>query len=243
MKISKKKLLIPIFSMVFFLIANFCSATETKSITFSPNNAASISVDTQNTWALAHDATTGNIRTGTTYYVQARYTATKYNIERVFLNFDLSNLPENAEITRATINLRLYTSSGTTASTNYTLTNSTAQDTIIANDLDQYGNNILSDIKYFSGLTGNTYDNSFILNDAGIAELKTDGTISKFAFRNYNFDVLNQSPTIADYIAIYDPRLIIEYTTPMNEHFNLYWLMFKLLSGGLIIILLARRKK
>lgn len=68
----------------------------------------SISYNASTSWAIAHDALTGNLSnyTATTFKVNSgSLKGGKFNIERVFLPFDTSALPDNATVTDAKLKI------------------------------------------------------------------------------------------------------------------------------------------
>ena len=82
-------------------------------VTFYPAAGdGSVYYNNSNSWSTTHDATSGSAAsyTGTTLNVNSgKYNSTKYKIERPFLPFDTSSLPDNAVV--STAKLKVYVDS------------------------------------------------------------------------------------------------------------------------------------
>lgn len=184
-------------------------------------------------WDTLHDSSDGSGTYPSNDSMQVLITAgsttdTWSKLNRCFLLFDTSALPDTATIVSAT--LSLYGSSKSdllyiTPSLGV-YSSSPASDTNLVNgDYDQVGGTLYSDVISYNSISTSGY-NDFTLNSSGMAAISKTG-ISKFSVRNYNYDALDTEPdwtqamssTLTFYSADkgsgYKPKLDITYiTTP-----------------------------
>jgi hypothetical protein len=179
-------------------------------------------------WATAHDAATGtNAGAGTLYsYILARINGGLYRLDRVFILFDTSALPDAAIISAVTLSVygegKLGGGSG--RSHNVYSSSPASNTDIVGADYDQIGSTALCDtpITLGSFYTGNPGTaNQFAFNATGIAAVSTTG-VSKFSMREVLKDVGDTAPTDNIYLDIhmadkgvgYKPTLVVTYTNP-----------------------------
>lgn len=184
------------------------------------------------TWADIHDNADG---TGTTvsnasFYaalVQSSTTSNRWaEIDRGFYLFDTSALPDNANISSATLSLYGSSKADTgswSPSINIYSANPAATNNIVNADYDQVGTTPYSTAITYANWSTTGY-NDFALNATGIAAISKDG-ITKFSSREVTYDVANTAPTwasnkvasftiyTADNGDAYRPKLVINYTT------------------------------
>ncbi len=170
----------------------------------------------------------------TPFYATGNASAGKWTyLYRGIALFDTSGLPDSAAISAATISL--YGSSKTdnlsiAPTTNVYASAPASNNAIAAADYSQVGSTPFCDtvITYANWLISSTspYWNNFALNAAGIAAISLTG-ISKFGFRNANYDVTGTSPTwsyattwndgfSSDKGAGYKPKLVVTYTVTVD---------------------------
>jgi len=154
----------------------------------SDDSIRSVNVD----WATAHNATTGIIRNTTSYFIGSYlWESSQYFCERAFLNFDTSAFGDSDTI--GTSSLFIYVEGKQSSVQNtYTVYDSTAGDTIVADDYNNFGSDAFSNSLNHNDITTNSWQ-EFVLNDDGKANINKTG-ISKFSIREGNYDVANSAP-------------------------------------------------
>lgn len=174
-----------------------------------------------NNWTAAHDNATGENSgtTGVNHWVDAgtwgSANNTVYAIDRIFLYFDTTALPDSANITNVV--LSLYRPADFTYTSNVSVQKGTQADNLTTADYSSFSGSLYG---YVSWSPFNNYKN-ITFNAAGIADINKAG-ITKLCVREYNHDYLNVSPvydyTYLNYINLYErgagyyPLLTITYS-------------------------------
>lgn len=174
-------------SKVFYPDANPESTSVDGSALSAPNSV----------WATVRGASASNTASssGTTLAIEAYKSGSVYYIDRTFLLFDTSSIPNSATITAAT--LALYKNataiSNDDSSSACLVSSSPATNTdIITDDYDQVGTTrFANDVTYASMSINNWF--TFTLNATGLAAISKTG-VTKFAVRDKR-DLDNTAPT------------------------------------------------
>lgn len=171
-------------------------------------------------WVNARNAASGTVRTRTDniMYLQARFDGGYNSIDRVFINFDTSSIPDTNTIITASLYVWV-TANSQVDTPSFRLYDSTASDSLVSEDYDQMGSTLLSDTYMTNPSTGAYFE--FPLNTAGIAYISKTG-ITKFCIREYTYDGLGIQPTGSNLVTLAnsntlgttnDPKLVITYLT------------------------------
>ncbi|MDQ5987387.1 MAG: hypothetical protein CSYNP_03127 [Syntrophus sp. SKADARSKE-3] len=196
----------------------FIGTTETFYPGANSNNSIYVGGGTD--WTAKRNATTGTRRvySGNVMDVISYYVSSYVYIDRVYMNFDTSGLPDGATVTDGSVNV--YCSDVTkTDSPDYRLYNSTASDPLADDDFDQCGSTELSDT-HITAPTKTAY-NSYSLNTAGKSAVSLTG-LTKVCIREYTYDVGNVRPGGSNIMELQntnptgtttDPYLSVTYST------------------------------
>jgi hypothetical protein len=180
---------------------------------------------TSTVYATAWDATTGTVvSTTTTFKVGQYFSSPNYKIERGFVYFDTSAIPDDATITSAT--LKLYGQTDSSA-TDFLITIQNGQPTYPRDPLVETDYNKT----YYSGNGGSlttvgfstTGYNNITLNATGLTWINKTGT-TKLCLRS-DREIAGTTPTGLEYVAVYaadqtgttyDPQLVVNYETSVT---------------------------
>lgn len=177
-------------------------------------------------WATLRAATDGtdayNAQTGVASLCYADGTSADKYIDRSFFYLDLSSIPSNAEIVSATFQVYVVAASSGAGGSIYVVEGTQAA-TLTTADFDACGSTAFVDTPTnFSALTTSAY-NTFTLNAAGLAYLKSRfGSTAKLCLRS-SFDINNVAPgtsAYSDFTGYFadrtgtteDPKVTISYT-------------------------------
>jgi hypothetical protein len=138
-------------------------------------------------WSEVRSSGTGSVVTQGTVYGAGGTKGSTYRIERMFLFFDTSNLPEGATITEAYIDL--YKVAGD-YSQEVALFAGYQSGIVTLDDYDAYGTTLFG-----QSVAGTLGVRRIILNAAGKSHLNKTGW-TKFCVREYNYDGLNNIPAL-----------------------------------------------
>jgi hypothetical protein len=148
-------------------------------------------------------------------------------IQRGIFLFDTSSLPDDAEISAATLSLfgaGKADSLGIIPDVNIYSSNPASNTDVVAGDYDSLGSTAFSTAITYANWVVPGY-NDFTLNSSGIAAISKTG-ISKFGTRNANYDVSETAPSwtsdtysfLRSYFAEqgsgYEPKLVVTYSVP-----------------------------
>jgi len=176
------------------------------------------------TYATAHNAADGNHTSANSTVIEVvnLWSGSLYQIERGFLYFDTSSLPDNCTPVSATVSLFGYSSAqADSGHSSLQLYAGSQSDTLENADYDAFGATALSDDFTNWEYPLGTEDYSAItLNASGLAIISKTGT-TKFCVR-IKGDIDTSTPTgtnkvqfwASEMTAGYKPRLVIEYTVP-----------------------------
>lgn len=146
-------------------------------------------------WTAARNAPTGyTVSTGDERLSQAHQAnnlAGTYYVNRSFFVFDLSAIPPAADILSATFTLLAYGSAYSTVS----VQEGQQHEPLVTADFDAFTGSAFAAITWELGGGGADKINTFTLNPAGLAYLKSKfGTKAKLCTREHAHDYLNVSP-------------------------------------------------
>ena len=170
-------------------------------------------------FATARDATTGTARGVTDNMSRAIFSSPNYAIERGFVNWDTSSIPDSVNISSATVSLYGLAGTGSDGRSS-NIYGSTASDTIVADDFDLVGATAYCDTAIALASWNTAGYNDFALNATGLAAISLTG-LTKVSVREVIKDVGNVAPTdIRDcrYYSVEqagtanDPKLVVTYT-------------------------------
>jgi hypothetical protein len=151
-------------------------------------------------WTTVRNTSSGTMRDG--LYTQSTLSGATRFIERTFLTFDTSSLPNDATIVSAKLSVYgVAADSAKTNSPSYRIYNSSHSDTIVAADYSAMGTTELSDT-YVDSLNNGDW-NDFELNSDGIEAISKTGT-TKFCIREAVYDVGNTQPGGSNVIRVND---------------------------------------
>ena len=173
-------------------------------------------------WATVQAASTGSLRGAVNNFIQTSLSG-GYNIDRGFMVFDTSSLPDNAVITSVTLEVTgtFKNDSGTDACT-YNVFDSTCSDTIVAGDFDLVGTTPYATAIAFASWNG-AGTNTWTFNATGIAAINLAG-LTKICLREAAFDVANTAPAGVRYVGYSSvstsPVLTITYTATAEGGVN-----------------------
>ena len=182
----------------------------------------SIFASSGSAWDTARNATTGTLRVGN--FVQSTLSGSTRFIERTFLTFNTSSIPDNALISSATLEVYVVSVSNANAPS-YRLYDSTHASTIVAGDYDNVGTTEQS-ATYLTAPTTSAYA-TFTLNASGRASINLTGD-TKFAIREAVYDLGNVQPGGSNVLETsdssvsgtsQDPKLTVTYT--VGETFDI----------------------
>lgn len=201
------------------------------SLTFYPDVQSepdnSIYASDGSAWATARNAASGTLRTRTDKLMYAQSTlsgATRF-IERTFINFDTSSIPDDTTIISAVLSIYV-TAKTKTDSPSYRLYGSTATDSLVGGDYDLMGTTELSDTYVTDPSTSAYVD--FTLNAAGLAAISKIGK-TKFCIREAVYDLGNTQPGGANVLTFsnsnetgtgQDPKLVVTYGTTYSQTYT-----------------------
>lgn len=145
----------------------------------------------------------------------------------IFL-FDTAAIPDTDTVSAATLSVKGYqkTDDGSFAADTNVYASTPASNTALANgDYAQLGSTAFSSALSYSSFSTSAY-NDFVLNASGLAAITKTG-VSKFGFRNANYDVANSAPTWSSNktwsVGVYtadrtgtseDPKLVVTHAAP-----------------------------
>lgn len=169
--------------------------------TYYPSDNVVIGNTDSSVWSTCRAQTTGNLtRNQEDFWLGVSFSSPWYYINRGYFNFSIPALDSNSYVNEATMNLYI-TSNPTSSSNNvFAFTESTAQDTIVADDMNNWTDTKISEEVASNAFTTSAY-NVWDLNSTGIDEIASS-SIFKLAFRNKN-DYDNLAPTSNYQINIY----------------------------------------
>lgn len=129
------------------------------------------------TWSTVRNATTGTVNSASTVaYIDDDYYSSQHHLQRGFIPFDTSSIPDTDIIDSASLVLRTFQDSG--ARTGYIVSSTQASSTsLTANDFDNIGST-----SFASAAINNSADTTFSLNASGLATISKTG-YSQFAVR------------------------------------------------------------
>ncbi len=190
--------------------------------TFYPSSDDSIFA-TSTVFATARGAASGTLSgTATKNFIDCAFSTPNYYVERSFINYDTSPLPDAAAITAVILSIKGSAKNITGAQRAINVYSSTASDTIVAGDFDLVGSTAFCATPITDVAFSTSAYNDFTFNATGIAAIVKTG-ISKFSLREVNKDVGNVAPV--DYADLSfspvevsgtasDPVLVVTYTSP-----------------------------
>lgn len=173
-------------------------------------------------WDTVHDAISGwSYDTWTYGGIKGEYeSATEYyHISRAVFLFNTSALPDDADITAATLSLYGYGTTGANGQGVNIYSSTPASNTALgATDYDNFGITAFSTTILVNDWVDEGY-NGFLLNANGRAAISKTG-ISKFGAREPNYDVADNIPNTHTYAGVYfsekgagyKPKLVVTYT-------------------------------
>ena len=191
----------------------------------SPADGRAYRLATDTTWAGARDtaAGTGASATESQIYAGAELRATgKYEVTRLFFNFDTSTIGSGQQIDTSTFSL--YCGSDTTGGGQFGLVQTTpaGNDTVVVGDYDAM--TIDSPTEGSARVThASSQYNDFSMNADGKGWVNTTG-VTNLGIR-YDYDIDDTTPTARRYRQIYaadsagtanDPKLVVEHSAPTN---------------------------
>ncbi|MFH1714133.1 MAG: fibronectin type III domain-containing protein, partial [Candidatus Nealsonbacteria bacterium] len=154
-----------------------------------------------------------------------------YYLRRGIFLFDTSALPDDANISAATLSIRgqgKVDNLNINPNVNIYSSAPASNNVIVPGDFDSFGSTAFCDTPITYAGWSTTGYNDFILNAAGMAAISKTG-VSKFGTRNVNYDVANIEPTwsstkdsrLYGYYAEagegYQPKLVVTYTDESSD--------------------------
>jgi hypothetical protein len=163
--------------------------------------------------------------------VQGWLTGGVYYLARVLILFDTSSIGSSSIISSATLSIKIESKTGETdanAGTSYIVSSNPATNTnVVVGDYSTLGSTNFGSIAY-SSLTATVYADH-TLNSSGISQISKTA-ISKFGVR-IGADFSNITPTGANRFDFWsaenagtsdDPKLVVTYTAPTGNFFQMF---------------------
>lgn len=169
------------------------------------------------TWSTARDATTGTLQPASTEgYTMARLNGANYQVWRTFQNFDTSAIPDTDTVSSA-ISSVYGLASNAPSGKHHGVYDSTAADTVVADDFNNGGTTAYSDSPYLDSSFSTSGYNDMTWNATGRGAVSKTGN-TKISLRQVENDVANSAPSANQFLNFYnssqagttnDPKLTI----------------------------------
>ena len=165
------------------------------------------------TWANVRNAATGTTVVAGTNVV-GQQSGANYRIDRAFLSFDTSSLPNNATVTNTTITASWSVSNGDNDGSDYLVAVQSTQasaTTLATSDYSKVSNTKLSNSLDMTGLSGTQ---TLTLNSTGIATISLTGN-TLFAIREgHDIDNAAIADSTTNQVGLSSIKLNVTYTRP-----------------------------